>query len=66
MKSKYNRESEYTQIINARLGKNFTYKTELIKDEQCTTCRKKKQNDCRLNIINERCVNYESKSIRKI
>ena len=59
----------YEMIIKEKLGKEFFYKSEMIRDTQCIICTKKKKKCCRLDICNNQCKNfkevrkYESKSI---
>jgi|GEM_PF-3110614 len=49
----------YTEIIQDKLGKKYMHTVDYIKVEQCRFCTKIKSKKCRLNIQNDKCINYK-------
>ena len=58
---KQNRNAVYDNIIKNKLGDNFYKQQNEIKTLQCSSCKKRLTNICRLEIQNNKCINYKSK-----
>lgn len=52
----------YEMIIKEKLGKEFFFQSEMIRDTQCIICTKKKKKTCRLDICNNQCKNFKEVS----
>lgn len=62
MKEKHNREITYNSIIYKTQGKEYLVIESIIKEEQCCNCKKRGNiKQCRFDVENERCKNYEKK-----
>lgn len=60
MKQKISRTIKYNSILNETQGEDYLINEEIIKEEQCCNCIKRgKLKQCRLEIDNLRCINYE-------
>ena len=58
---KQNRNAVYDNIIKNKLGDNFYKQQNEIKTLQCSSCKKRLTNICRLEIQNNKCINYNPK-----
>ena len=60
-REKQNRNAVYDNIIKNKLGDNFYKQQNEIKTLQCSSCKKRLTNICRLEIHNNKCINYKPK-----
>lgn len=58
-----NRERVYNEIVKETMGEKHFYEVDEIKREQCSVCKYKSKNNCRLEIKAGRCINYEHKKM---
>lgn len=56
-------KSYYDEIIEEKMGKEFNYKVNNIKNEQCCVCTKRNKNNCRLEIECNKCKNFTRRKI---
>lgn len=52
------RKELYESIIRESLGKEYIEQVEIIKSKQCSICAKRRKDKCRLNIRDNKCINY--------
>ena len=52
-----NKDYIYNEIIIEKMGRKFGYKVENIKTNQCDTCKKCGKRECRLDIVDNKCIN---------
>lgn len=57
-REKQYRNAVYYNIIKDKLGDNFYKQQNEIKTLQCSYCKKRLTNICRLEIQNNKCINY--------
>ncbi len=62
MKEKQMRNYRYGEIIREHQGKDYLLKVAIIKEEQCSNCGKWGKVTCRLNISDNKCINYMRRS----
>lgn len=60
-REKQYRNAVYYNIIKDKLGDNFYKQQNEIKTLQCSSCKKRLTNICRLEIQNNKCINYKPK-----
>lgn len=53
------RKAIYEMIIKEKMGNDFYYQTELIKDSLCENCTKRRSKQCRLVIVDSQCKNFK-------
>lgn len=53
------RQAIYEMIIKEKMGNDFYYQTELIKDSLCEKCTKRRSKQCRLVIVDSQCKNFK-------
>lgn len=53
----------YEEIETNKMGKDFKYKVNEVKDEQCSICTKRNKNNCRLEFECSRCKNFTRRRI---
>lgn len=56
------KRNRYSIIVAEKQGKKFIYDEENIKREQCTDCVKANTIRCRLNIRDNKCINYSKRN----
>lgn len=60
------RKQYYSSLEKEIMGRDFKFKVERIKDEQCYCCKNRNNiKTCRLNINDGSCINYEKMDKRK-
>lgn len=52
------RECIYNDILKTTQGKEYEYIVMNIKENQCNDCQKCGKQRCRLNIRDNKCINY--------
>lgn len=52
---------KYDEIIRESKGKEYIQQVDYIKEEQCSNCGKWGKVNCRLNISDNKCINYMRK-----
>ena len=57
-KSKLYKNYIYDEILREKLSKDFLINEKEIKETQCKSCEKRNTIRCRLNIRDEKCINY--------
>lgn len=60
-KSKQYKSYIYNEILRENLSKDFIMNEKEIKETQCKSCKKHNTIRCRLNIRDEKCINYTIK-----
>ena len=53
----------YEDIIRQKQGKEYMQQVSIIKEEQCCKCTKKGSMRCRLNMQDNKCINFAKKKI---
>lgn len=56
------RQFRYECIIKDKLGKDKMLEIDKIKEEQCIYCAKCGKRNCRMNIREGECINYEKRN----
>lgn len=49
----------YDEILREKLSKDFLINEKEIKKSQCKNCEKRNTIRCRLNIRDEKCINFQ-------
>lgn len=66
MKEKHNRKITYNSIICDAQGKAYLINESIIKEEQCYCCKNRNNiKNCRFDVKNGGCINYEKMDKRK-
>lgn len=63
MKEKEYKNLIYDEIEINKMGRDFKYKVNEVKEEQCSICTKKNKNNCRLEFKNNKCRNFVRRKI---
>ena len=57
------RKQYYSGIEKEIMGRDFKFKVERVKDNQCRICTKRNKNNCRLEFEENRCKNFVRRKI---
>ena len=60
---KESRKQYYSGIEKEIMGREFTFKVERVKDDQCKICTKRNKDNCRLEFEENRCKNFNKRNI---
>lgn len=63
MREREYKELIYDEIETNKMGKDFKYKVNEIKEEQCSICTKRNRDNCRLEFEGNRCKNFTRRRI---
>ena len=63
MKEKEYKNLIYDEIEINKMGKDFKYKVNEVKKEQCSICTKRNRNNCRLEFEGNKCKNFNKRNI---
>ncbi len=63
MKEREYKNLIYDEIEINKMGKDFKFKVNEIKEEQCSICTKRNRDNCRLELEEDRCKNFNKRKI---